>query len=246
MQQAREAQAQQQAQQPGGQAGADAARCEWGPPTADVRRSGEQATIASLVAEHVTIDARQSCRDRTSGEVCEYQMLLDQWIAPAAKAGEAALKFQQAYARQMGYAAPMSEGMAQRAEGQFGRYGQMWQVAAAKLGDLRGYPVRSRFTLALGGPQCGMAGGAATPAGAGDGGRGASPLEGLAGQLGGLLKRRKADDAAAAPDAGSAPATAAGLVRLMTLTSEVVSIRDAPATPATFEVPAGFSRAEPP
>jgi hypothetical protein len=122
----------------------------------------------------------------------------------------------------------------------------MWQVAAAKLGDLRGYPVRSRFTLALGGPQCGMAGGAATPAGAGDGGRGASPLEGLAGQLGGLLKRRKADDAAAAPDAGSAPATAAGLVRLMTLTSEVVSIRDAPATPATFEVPAGFSRAEPP
>jgi hypothetical protein len=119
------------------------------------------------------------------------------------------------------------------------------------MGDLKGYPVRSSFTLAVGGPQCKSP---ATGGGASEGGGGGSPFGGLAGQLGGQLGgllggRRKSEPAAsgtaASPPAGGAAATtAAGLATLFTMRSELVSIRTDAAPAATFEIPAGFKKDE--
>lgn len=228
----------------------EAAQCEWLPPKADVKRTGAKQTIAGYGAEQVLVSARQGCKDPKTGSICEYELALDQWLAPGVNAGDDALRFQRAYAERMGLTAALSEGFSQRAEGQFGRYGEMWKEIARRMGDLKGYPVRSSFTLAVGGPQCKSP---AAGGGASEGGGGGSPFGGLAGQLGGQLGgllggRRKSEPAASgtagSPAGGAAGTTAAGLATLFTMRSELVSIRTDAAPAATFEIPAGFKKDE--
>lgn len=231
------------------QAGDDA-QCEWLPPKADVKRTGTKQTIAGHSAEQVLISARQGCKDPKTDSICEYELSLDQWIAPELRAGEDAMRFQRAYAERMGLTAALSEGFSQRAEGQFGRYGEMWKEIARRMADLKGYPVRTSFTLAVGGPQCkSPAPGAGSAGGASGGG---SPFGGLAGQLGGQLGgllggRRKGEPAPAesssAPQGASAT-TAAGLTKLFTMRSELVSIRNDAVPAASFDIPAGFKKGE--
>jgi hypothetical protein len=117
----------------------------------------------------------------------------------------------------------------------------MWKAVAGKLGTLKGYPVRSSFSLSVGGPQCAApAGSGASPSSAGrpDG----SPLAGLAGQLGGLLggKKKPAAEASSQAAAQEAP----GFNRVLTMNSEVVAIRSGPAAPGTFEVPGDFKKSK--
>lgn len=225
------------------------AQCEWLPPKVDVKRTGSKQTIGGYGAEQVLISARQGCRDPKTDSICEYELALDQWVSPDVRAGDDALRFQRAYAERMGLSAALSEGFSQRAEGQFGRYGEMWKEIARRMGDLQGYPVRSSFTLALGGPQC-----KSPPAGGGAGASGSgSPFGGLAGQLGGQLGgllggRRKAEPepsaAAGSAQAGAPATTASGLTTLFTMRSELVSIRNDAVPAATFEIPAGFKKGE--
>jgi hypothetical protein len=225
------------------------AQCEWLPPKVDVKRTGSKQTIGGYGAEQVLISARQGCRDPKTDSICEYELALDQWVSPDVRAGDDALRFQRAYAERMGLSAALSEGFSQRAEGQFGRYGEMWKEIARRIGDLQGYPVRSSFTLALGGPQC-----KSPPAGGGAGASGSgSPFGGLAGQLGGQLGgllggRRKAETepsaAAGSTQPGAPVTTASGLATLFTMRSELVSIRNDAVPAATFEIPAGFKKGE--
>ncbi len=219
----------------------DQAQCEWLPPKVDVERTGAKQTIAGHGAEQVLISARQGCKDPKTDSICEYELALDQWISPDIRAGDDALRFQRAYAERMGLTAALSEGFSQRAEGQFGRYGEMWKEIARRMGDLRGYPVRSSFSLAVGGPQCkSPAGGGA--AGAGGGG---SPLGGLAGQLSGQLGGLLGGRRKTGPESSSVPATtAAGLATLFTMRSELVSIRNDAVPATTFDIPAGFKKDE--
>jgi len=204
-------QAMDRAQQTQKQAGAspvDESQCEWLPPQADLRRTGERSTIAGYDAEHVVLTATQSCRDRRTGQVCDFSLTMDEWLAPQFAQSPEIQAFQHAYAQKLGMTLAGSREMSERAQAQFARYGDVWKQVAEKAKGLQGYPLKSIVALDIGGAQCqkmngvgtaaGQAGAAAGTAGTPDAAAsGASAGAGTAGASTGEIVVQTAGEAAA-------------------------------------------------
>ncbi len=223
-----------QASQQQATSGVDESQCEWSPPKADVRRTGEQATIGGFAAERLTIVASQACTDKKTGQVCEFGLSLDQWLAPDFEASAETLAYQRAYAEKMGFTASASRDFAERAQSMFGRYQDMLAEIAAKTRDVKGYPVKASFSLGVGGAQCQSAQQAQSSAAPAPTDIGSA----LGGALGGMFGKKKQ----AQPAAASPPAGIDGLMPLMTVSTELVSVNRNAVDPHVFEVPAGYKK----
>ena len=233
----------------------DDSKCEWLDPKVDVRRTGEKATYAGYEAERLTITASQPCKDKDTGAICEVALSLDEWLAPGLTANTEVDKFHRAYAQKMGLDLTAGRGgfgggdINQRAQSMFGRYQGVWSEIVAKTKDVKGYPVKTSFAFAFGGTQCkgvqsqqqqADSGGDSTPATPGG-------LAGaMAGKLGSMFHKKQADAPAAGDPSAAAPAAALpdGLVPLITMTSELVSVSTAGVSADVFEVPADFKKTE--
>ena len=214
------------------------ASCEWLPPKVDVNRTGEKNSIAGFAAERVVVSAVQSCKVKNTDQVCDFGLTLDKWVAPYFEGDSEAIAYQRAYAEEMGFTAAASRDFSERAEAMFGRYKDMWRELGEKLKDVKGYPVKSSFGFGMGGPQCQDA----KQAQADQPSAGAGGIAGqLGGAIGGLFKKKDKPAEAAA----SAPATTMpnGLIPVMTITSELISVSRAPVSPQAFEVPSDFKKA---
>lgn len=224
-----------QAAQQQSTSGVDESQCEWSEPRANVVRNGEKATIGGFPAERVVVTATQSCTDKKTGQVCDFGLTLDQWYATGFEASSETLAYQKAFAEKMGLTAASSRDFSERAQSMFGRYEGIWKKVASKLGDQKGYPVKSAFALGVGGPQCQSA--QKTQA---SGGPAAAPSIGgaLGGALGGMFGKKKET----APPPSSTPPTAApdGLMPLMTVSTELLSVNRAAVSPQTFEAPSDY------
>ena len=132
----------------------DESKCEWLPPKVDVNKTGEKAQIAGYDAERVTITAVQPCKDKQTGSICEIALGLDEWLTTGFAESSEAQKFHKAYAAKLGLDISKSQDVAKRAQAMFGRYKGVWSEIATKMQGTKGYPVKSAFTLALGGEQC--------------------------------------------------------------------------------------------
>lgn len=238
LQQAMEQSQKAQASQQQSTSGVDESQCEWSEPKAEVKKTGEKATIGGFTADRVTITATQACTDRKTGQVCEFGLALDQWLSPDFQASAEALAYQRAYAEKLGLtAAASSRDFAERAQSMFGRYEGIWTEIAAKMKDVQGYPVKSSFGLGVGGAQC-----QSTQQAQASGESGGLPSLGgaLGGALGGMFGKKKEQ---AQPAPTSAPvALPNGMMSLMTVSTELVSVNHNAANPQTFEVPAGFKK----
>jgi hypothetical protein len=237
-QQMREAQASQRR----ATSGVDDSQCEWSEPKSEVQRTGEKATIAGYQAERVTVLATQSCKDKNTGQVCDFGLVLDQWVAPDFTASAEAQAYQLAFAEKLGLGAAGSRDFAERAESMFGGYEGMWREIATKMRDVKGYPVRLSFGLGVGGPQC-QSTQEMQPAG---GNRPASPAslgEALGGALGGMFGKKKQPQ----PEAAAMPPAQlpGGLMSLMGMSTELVSVNNNAVDPQAFEVPAGYKKVAP-
>lgn len=237
MQQAMEQSQKAQASQQQSTSGVDESQCEWSDPKAEVKKTGEKASIGGFAAERVTITATQACKDKKTGQVCEFGLALDQWLAPNFEASAETLAYQRAYAEKLGLNASSSRDFAERAQSMFGRYKGIWTEVAAKMKDVKGYPVKSSFGLGVGGPQC-----QSTQETQASGGPAEPPSLGgaLGGALGGMFGKKKEQTQ---PAPTSAPvALPNGMMSLMTVSTELVSVNRNAASPQTFEVPAGFKK----
>lgn len=269
--------------------GMDSSQCEWSEPKTTVQRPAASETIAGYPAKRSVVTASQSCTDRETGQVCTFEMMLDQWRAESLQAGTEVENYWRTYAEKLGLDVSGSPDYAQRMQSMFGGYQGIWQKIAKEMQQTSGYPVRTTVSLAVGGPQCDAGGQASQSAAAGQmpgsagsaqstgmnesiGGAvggvvgGNKGIGGLVGKsLGGILGRRR-DEAArqasqGAPastqsgtstQAAAAPQTAAtgqhtavqsdGTVRLMSITTELLSVSDTPAAASAFEVPANFRK----
>lgn len=227
-----------QASQQQATTGVDESDCEWSEPRAEVTRNGEKASIAGYEAERITIMATQSCKSKKDNQVCDFGLMLDQWVAPDFEASAEALAYQQAYAEKMGFGASGSRDFSERAQAMFGRYEGIWREVAEKMKDVKGYPVKASFGLGVGGPQCTSAqemqasGGPAAPPSLGDA---------LGGALGGMFGKKK-KEAEPAPQPAAVAAMPGGLIPLMTVSTELLSVSSGAIDPAQFEVPAGYKK----
>jgi hypothetical protein len=232
----------------------DESKCEWLPPTAEVKKSGEQAQFAGYDSERVTITASQPCKDKETGSICEVALVVDEWLSTSFAEGAEAQKFYKAYAAKMGLDASTSQDVAQRAQALFSRYKGIWTQIASKMQGVKGYPVKTSFTLALGGSQCKNSNAQQAQSDTDKdhvGSSGSDSPAGLAGavagKLGGLFHKKKDD--AGTPAAQPAPAATPvpvppGDVALMTVSSQLVSVSTNGASADAFTVPADFKRQE--
>jgi hypothetical protein len=227
----------------------DQSKCVWLPAKVDVNKSGEKAQFAGYDAQRVTVTATQPCQDKETGAICEVALVLDQWTsADFAESGEAR-KFYTAYASKMGIDISNSQDVSERAKALFSQYKGVWTEVAAKMQSVKGYPVKSSFTLGLGGPQCKNSNSQQAQTSQTDNSSPSpSGIAGaVAGKLGGLFQKKK--DTADAPAAPQAPAVAPvamppGDVALMTVSSQVISVSTDGVGADVFTVPAGFKKKE--
>jgi hypothetical protein len=227
----------------------DESKCEWLPPKAEVKKTGEKAQFAGYDAERVTITASQPCKDKETGSICEVALVLDDWMSTGFTEGAEAQKYYKAYAAKMGLDPSTSQDISQKAQALFSRYKGIWSEIATKMQGVKGYPVKTSFTLALGGQQCKNSNAQqAQSSSDSDSSNSPSGLAGaMAGKLGGLFHKKK-DDAetpAAQPTPTATPAAVPpGDVALMTVSSQLVSVSTNAAGPDAFTVPADFKRQE--
>jgi hypothetical protein len=199
-----------------------------------VKRTGERASIAGFNAERLTIVATQACTDKKTGQVCEFGLALDQWLAPDFDAGQETLAYQRAYAEKMGFTAAASRDFAERAQSMFGRYQSLLTEIASKTRDVKGHPVKASFSLGVGGPQCQSSQQAQASGSTSSPGLGGA----LGGALGGMFGKKKEAQPATTPP----PTTINGLTALMTVSTELLSVQRNAADPAIFDVPAGYKK----
>jgi hypothetical protein len=252
---------------PSGQEGPkpmDDSKCEWLDPKVDVRRTGEKATYAGFQSERLTIVASQPCKDKETGSICEVALALDDWLAPQYTAGAEVNRFQRAYLEKIGVDLPAIRralgggDIRERAQAMFGRYAGIWDEIVSKTRDIKGYPVKTSFAFGVGGTQCKnpsahqqnsdsddwSRGSSDVPSGDSGASDSSSTSGGLTGQVAGKLGalfHHKKDDAGVAQ---TPPATILpdGLVPLVTLTSEVMSVSSDSVGADLFEVPKDFKR----
>lgn len=228
----------------------DQSKCTWLPAKVDVKKSGEHSQFAGYDAQRVTITATQPCEDKDTGSICEVALVLDQWISTGFTENAEVQRFYKAYAAKLGIDPSNPHDVTQRAKALFSQYQGIWTEIASKMQDVKGYPVRTGFTLALGGPQCKDAKADQAQSNSRDdtSGMPASPgaLAGaVAGKLGGLFHKKKEDAAAAQPSPGVTPVVVPdGDVALITVSSQLVSVSTDSANADAFVVPADFKKVE--
>jgi hypothetical protein len=227
----------------------DQSKCQWLPAKVVVNKTGERAQVAGYDSERVTVTASQPCEDKDTGSICEVALVLDQWTTNGFEANTEARKFYGAYAAKMGLDPSNSEDISQRARALFSQYKGIWTEIASKMQNVKGYPVKSSFTLALGGAQCkDSRTEQARSSQPDDASSGAGGIAGaVAGKLGGLFHKKKeeTDAPTAQPTPGAtAVALPAGDVALMTVSSQLVSVSTSGASADAFIVPADFKKQE--
>ena len=230
----------------------DDSKCEWLDPKVDVRRSGEKASYAGFDSERLTIVASQPCKDKDTGAICEVALGLDEWLSPQFTASAEEQRFYRAYLQKIGLDLTSLRGafggsdIRERAQAMFGRYSGIWEQIADKTRDVKGYPVKMSFAFGVGGTQCKNSSAQQQQSSGDDSSAnsGSAPTSGnlagqVAGKLGSLFHRKKDDAAPQAPPATILPD---GLIPLVTLSSEVMSVSTDTVSQDMFEVPAGFKK----
>jgi hypothetical protein len=227
----------------------DQSKCQWLPAKVEVTNSGEKAQVAGNDAQRVTITATQPCQDKETGAICDIVLVLDQWISADFAESTEARKFYAAYASKMGIDISNSQDASEKAKALFGQYKGVWAEVAEKMQKVKGYPVKSSFTLAIGGAQCknsdSQQSQQSQPSSTNDVSPSPSGIAGaVVGKLGGLFQKKKDAADAPPPPAVEPVALPVGDVALMTVSSQVVSVSTSPVSADAFSVPAGFKKIE--
>jgi hypothetical protein len=230
----------------------DQSKCEWLPAKVDVNKSGEKAQIAGYDSQRVTVTATQPCKDKETGAICEIALILDQWMSADFTESNEARKFYTAYAAKMGMNPANAQDASERAKALFSQYKGVWTEVAAKMQTVKGYPVKSSFTLGMGGAQCKDSSSQQSQQAQSNQSSDSPTTPGglagaVAGKLGGLFKKK--DTSEAQPAAQPAPAAAPvamppGDIALMTVSSQLVSVSTGSVSADAFTVPAGFKKLE--
>jgi hypothetical protein len=232
--------------------------------TAEVQRTGRKETVNGFAAEQVIVTLKGRPKDPKSEMQMTTTLTLEQWLSTAVPGGDEVRDHQRLMAEKLG----MDPELRRMGGAVMGSYGEAFKEMAAKLKDLKGYPVRVILTIESGGPQltpeqqAEMAQAQAQAAqaeaeakrkqeesddaeakkeGAAAMGRGdvGGALGGFLGKKLGKSAKKKADEKAAGM-VGGPPGTGGPVLKSVT---DVVSVTTG-ASGASFEVPAGYKKVE--
>ena len=185
----------------------DTSRCQLSSPVVNVSGSDEHATILGHDARKTSVVLSQTCTDTQTGDVCEIDYGFETWLTADQVAGtDERNAFVRKYLEAQGL--DPNNPQLQRTVQQFmAPYADALKQLRSKAADLQGYPLRTTFYMAFGGPHCARAKQAAQQQQASSGSRFSMhslATNALAGGLSGLFHR-----GAAAINGGSVGGAAA-------------------------------------
>jgi hypothetical protein len=186
----------------------DTSRCQLSAPVVNVNATGEHATILGHDASKTSVVLSQTCTDTQTGDVCEIDYGFETWLTTDEIAGaEERNAFVRRYLQAQGLD-PNNPQLQHSVQQFMAPYADQLKQLQGKTADLKGYPLRTTFYMAFGGPHCSKAKQAAQQQASSGGGSGLSmhslAAKALAGGFGGLFHR-----GAAAIDTNSAGGAAA-------------------------------------
>lgn len=127
--------------------------CQWSEPELDVKDTGEKQKFAGIKAKQTIITVTQTCTVPDSEKSCEMIWNLEYWNARRMPGGDEAMSFQQGMARAMGGEEAL--GMAQvYTRGLLAMFNKGWEDVLKESGKMKGYPVKTVMSLAMGGEFC--------------------------------------------------------------------------------------------
>jgi hypothetical protein len=135
----------------------DTSHCQLSSPVLNVNATDEHATILGHDARKSTVVLSQTCTDTQTGDVCEIDYGFDTWLTTDEIPGtEERHAFMTKYLQEQGL--DPNNPQLQHTVAQFmAPYAQQLKQLQGKAGDLKGYPLRTTFYMAFGGPHCGKA-----------------------------------------------------------------------------------------
>ena len=133
----------------------DTTNCE--PAQIDVKQSDEHLTLAGHDTRKSSIVMSKTCTDPKDGDICEMDYGFDLWLTSDQIAGlDERQSFSKNYLAAQGLdpSSPQVQGMMRQF---MAPYGDSLKQLQSKSADLKGYPLRTIFYMAFGGPHCGKA-----------------------------------------------------------------------------------------
>ena len=192
----------------------DTAHCQLSSPALNVSHTDEHATILGHDARRTDVVLSQTCTDVQTGDVCEIDYGFQTWLTEDAIPGSGERSaFMRKYLVAQGLD-PANPRLQPTMQQFMAPYADMLRQLRGKAADLKGYPLRTTFYMAFGGPHCARAKQAAQQQQASSSRFGMRGLasHALAGGLSGLFHRGAAaihaDSAGGAAAAGAANETA--------------------------------------
>jgi len=227
---------------------ADPSKCQMSPPRLEVKNLGSDGQILGHDVHHTVLKLTQSCTNKDTGDVCDFQFGFDMWLTQDKIPGlDERLAFEKAHAAKLGLVGDNGIVTQQQVQMALAPYAEQMKQLRAKMGDMKGLPLRTAFALSSGGPNC-----AASKKGTADAGSSSSDSSGpptSLGDVGGKLlmgmfaKKRKADaDAAAAAETHKSDAPDPGMVSIVKFSTETTAVRTDSIAADQFEVPAGWTK----
>jgi len=231
------------------QTGPDTSHCQLSSPVLNVNASDEHATILGHDARKTSVVLSQTCTDTQTGDVCEIDYGFETWLTTDAIAGsDERSAFVRKYLQAQGLD-PNNPQLQHTLQQFMAPYADALKQLRGKAADLKGYPLRTTFYMAFGGPHCGKAKDAAQQQQASSGNRFSMhslAANALAGGLSGLFHRGASSintgsaGGAAASGAANEAADPAANAAASSMTAQ--SSSDAPAAAAPTPAPGSLVR----
>jgi len=135
----------------------DTSRCQLSSPVLNVNATDEHATILGHDARKTGVVLSQTCTDTQTGDVCEMDYGFETWLTTDAIPGaDERNAFVKKYLAAQGLD-PNSPQLQRTVQQFMAPYADELKQLQSKSGDLKGYPLRTIFYMAFGGPHCGKA-----------------------------------------------------------------------------------------
>jgi len=135
----------------------DTSKCQMTPPTTNVVNTADTASFAGHAAHHSILTMTQSCANKDTGDSCDMAYTFDLWLANDDLPELATRQtFDRNYMHKLGLDQGAPGGTALPPA--LNQFLSPYKDAMAKLGSesssLKGYPLKTTFRFAFGGPHC--------------------------------------------------------------------------------------------
>jgi hypothetical protein len=239
----------------------DKSKCTMSPPKFEVHKTDDKMAIAGHDAQKTSATMTETCTDKESGDVCDTVVALDVWLTQDSLPGSGDRRaFDAAYAKKLGLDDP--QGIMRGEVAKFlAPYQSQIKQLTDKSGDFKGQPLKTSLRVMMGGQQCKMKAKAGDSTGGDTSAANGNPMgdvkeagKAIGSLVGGLFKKKKADEpqdaASAAPGSpaatdAKAPDPYSQYAQLAAFSMETVSINTDAIPAARFDIPPDWAKEVP-